>query len=212
MSDNQGDEHAFNVEHMWCQMGLSLPVAQGFATDIDWITQRYRPNDRKMTKLPAKECKTIYRKLDKAVTSLRDQISDLPTSIRWELEEAGMVNEPADYFENAIGADHEGLDYGEYLIDVLKETLPNFHLLVGEPWRVTCAHAPDPSKTRTLKKPSNVLALCLNAIQAANRWTHTGIMILMKSAPTRDHFSIFCFCSSGWMTRKEIHRCTPSGM
>lgn len=132
MLDNQDKKFELDFENMWSQMQLPLPVAKGFAADIEWIAQHYRPKDRRVAPLPAKERKAIYSKLDKTVSSLLVQLSNLPPSIQWEIEEVGMANEPEDYFENAIGADHEGLDYGEYLIHVLKEKLPEIAFLIGE--------------------------------------------------------------------------------
>ncbi len=132
MLDNHDKKLELDLEHMWGQMQLPLPVAKGFATDIEYIARHYRPKDRRIKPLPAKERKTIYSKLDKTVSSLLDQLSNLPPSIQWEIEEVGMANEPEDYFENAIGADHEGLDYGEYLIDVLKGKLPEIAFLIQE--------------------------------------------------------------------------------
>jgi len=132
MLDNQNKKLELDFEHMWSQMQLPLPVAEGFASDIEWIAQHYRPNDRRLTQLPAKERKAIYSKLDKTIGSLLDQLSNLPPSIQWEIEEVGMANEPENYFEDALGADHEGLDYGEYLIDVLNTKLPEIAFLIGD--------------------------------------------------------------------------------
>ncbi|AXT27821.1 hypothetical protein D1823_15375 [Ruegeria sp. AD91A] len=132
MLDNNDKKSELDFENMWSQMQLPLPVAEGFAADIEWIAQHYRPNDRRMSQLPAKERRAIYSKLDKTVEALLEQLSNLPPSIRWEIEEVGMANEPEDYFENALGADHEGLDYGEYLIDALKTKLPEIAFLIGD--------------------------------------------------------------------------------
>jgi len=163
MLDTQDKKRELDFENIWSQMQLPLPVAEGFATDIGYIARHYRPKDRRITQLPAKERKAIYSKLDKTVSSLLDQLSNLPPSIQWEIEEVGMANEPEDYFENAIDSDHEGLDYGEYLIDVLKTKLPEIAFLVGDALEHHKRPRARPKQNESLERTIQQLAQSLPA-------------------------------------------------
>ncbi|WP_170545825.1 hypothetical protein [Ruegeria arenilitoris] len=132
MLDNQDEKSELDFENMWKQMQLPLPIAEGFVADIGWIAQHYHPKDRRITPLPAKERKAIYSKLDKTISSLLEQLSNLPPSIQWEFDEVGMGNEPENYFEDSLGSGHEGLGYSEHLVDAVQEKLPNIQFLIGE--------------------------------------------------------------------------------
>ncbi|WP_424832266.1 hypothetical protein [Ruegeria sp.] len=132
MLDSQNKKSELDFENMWKQMQLPLPIAEGFVADIGWIAQHYHPKPRRIAPLSAKERKAIYGKLDKTISSLLEQLSNLPPSIQWEFDEVGMGNEPENYFEDSLGSDHEGLGYSEHLVDDVQEKLPKIQFLIGE--------------------------------------------------------------------------------
>lgn len=62
------------------------------------------------------------------------------------------MNEPADYFENSIDKDHEGLDYWEYEFDKLKTTLETLSTFLDESMDETPKHSGRPKQNENLEQ------------------------------------------------------------
>jgi hypothetical protein len=94
--------------------------------------RQYRPGPDRFARWPAKDRTLHYKTLERAVKNLRDQLKTMHPHIAWELETAGINHEPEDFFDQSIGAQHEGISYSEYLVGVLLNELANFSDIVRD--------------------------------------------------------------------------------
>ncbi len=131
MPDNKDSEHEYDIEYLWSKLGLALPVVDGFASDIAFATRSYR-KPRRVAKLPEKERKAIFRKLDKAVRTLQEVLSDLPPSMNYELHDVAMGNDPEDYFETSQPVEDDSIIFSDFFLERWKERLPDLQFLISE--------------------------------------------------------------------------------
>ncbi len=131
MLDNKDSEREYDIENLWSKMGLALPVVDGFASDIAFATRFYLKS-RKVAKIPEKERKAIYNKLDRAVRTLQAVLSDLPSSMKYELHDVAMGNDPEDYFETSQSTEDDKIIFGDFFLERWKERLPDLQFLISE--------------------------------------------------------------------------------
>ncbi|MCV6823164.1 MULTISPECIES: hypothetical protein [Halocynthiibacter] len=119
-----------DIGKLWEALGLDAPMATEFESEIEFIARAYDPKNRSVSKLSAKERKALYGKIEKSASTLLAQLSHLPPSAEWELEEAGFALEPEGFDEAIMDTENEGLGYGEFLVEKLQAALPELNVLV----------------------------------------------------------------------------------
>lgn len=131
----QEAKNRINFGELWQILGLEGHPTIEFEKAIVYALHWYNPHGKGFPFLPEKKRTAIYRKLDRAIEDLSVQLSELDWIIENEIAETGQLVEPDD-FDDTSSEEYEGLSYGDFQIQHLKDVLAVFSELLKESHRI----------------------------------------------------------------------------
>ena len=120
-----------DLDQAWLQCGGHGERTPSFEPRLREVVGNYFPNRTPSRNLPAKQRDQIYQRLGKAASTIMDELNGLPDQIWYELQDSFTMNEPADV-DDLLQDDNEGLTYGEYQTDLIRETLSTLVLTIQD--------------------------------------------------------------------------------
>ncbi|SFJ54589.1 hypothetical protein [Celeribacter neptunius] len=133
----------------WRTLGVEGDCPATFEADLAEAMSFYSPGPDQKVSLDAKTRTPIYRKLEKTIASLQDQLDEMHDHIVWEIDAASTGVEPED-FEATLPEDYEGLSFGGYHIHLLIDRLATFSDILDEARRVHDKPKGKPKQNETL--------------------------------------------------------------
>lgn len=162
MSKDKFDRHAalarLDMDQLWQLCGHDGHASAEFGEDVRAALDRYRPGPDPKFRLNAEDRKGRYRRLTKALDALRIEIEAMHPQLVWELESAGIDFEPDEFMKTSVGTRHEGLAYGEYVLDGLAESVARLADIVPAAMDQTKASRGRPKQNAGLEQVITALA------------------------------------------------------
>jgi hypothetical protein len=124
-----------DIAKAWRALGVESDCPDTFEADLSDAMRFYSADPTKAVSLDAKTRTPIYRKLEKSISSLQDQLDEMHEHIIWEIDAASAGIEPDD-FDETLPPEYEGLSFGGYHIHVLTDRLSTFSDILSEAKRV----------------------------------------------------------------------------
>lgn len=138
-----------DVAKAWQMLGGIGDYPTTFKADLADAMRFYSPGPDQTVSLNAKTRMPIYRKLEKTIASLQDQLDEMHDHIVWEIDSASVGIEPED-FEDTLPPEYEGLSFGGYHIHLLTDRLSTFSKILDEAKRVHGKSKGKPKQNETL--------------------------------------------------------------
>ena len=138
-----------DVSKAWRTLGLEGDCPDTFEADLSEAMSFYSPGPDQKVSLDAKTRSPIYRKLEKTIGSLQNQLDEMHDHIVWEIDAASAGIEPED-FEETLPEEYEGLSFGGYHIHLLIDRLTTFSDILEEAKRVHDKPKGKPKQNETL--------------------------------------------------------------
>jgi len=120
-----------DIAKAWQALGQEGPPPTTFEADLSEAMRFYSPGPDRQVTMEARLRTPIYRKLEKAIANLQDQLHEMHDHIAWEIETASVGIEPED-FDETLPSEYEGLSYGGYHVHLLTDRLSTFSEILAE--------------------------------------------------------------------------------
>lgn len=141
-----------DIEAAWKACGKVGAPSQQFSENLFAAFKGYSRHMRPMQRTNNQTRKQQFAKIQTSSKKLLSDLINLPDDLAYEITEAYMMNEPANYVENSLGQDHEGLDYWEYQFDGLKATLETLSMFLDECLDQNLKHGGRPKQNENLEE------------------------------------------------------------
>ena len=152
------ENHPIDYVAAWSACGQSGEPTTNFVDTVDAAVSRYALDRMPRAYTPGRERNKHYKRLSKRAADLVEFIENLPDDLNFELEDMFTGNEPDDYHENSLGAEHEGLSYLEYNIDQLETIVSEFKSNIAAARRIHRRTAGRPMQNEGLQAAIRELA------------------------------------------------------